>query len=108
TLAGGFGRNHSLCHGDLGNLELLVECERAIPDPALSARVDALSAGILATIEADGCLCGNATRLTSPGLMTGLAGSGHRPRRLARPESRPSVLTLAPPCSPARINRRGL
>src|SRR5262249_34233481 len=30
TLAGGFGRNHALCHGDLGNLELLVECERAI------------------------------------------------------------------------------
>src|SRR5437870_1613255 len=25
TMASGFGYNHSLCHGDLGNLELLVE-----------------------------------------------------------------------------------
>src|SRR5262249_51242305 len=96
TLARGFGRNHALCHGDLGNLELLVECERAIPDPALSAKVDALSAGILASIEAEGCLCGNATRLSSPGLMTGLAGIGYGLLRLAGPDRVPSVLTLSP------------
>jgi type 2 lantibiotic biosynthesis protein LanM len=97
TLAAGFGRNHTLCHGDLGNLELPLEAARAFPNSAVSGRVDALAAGILRSVEADGGLCGNATGLASPGLMTGLAGIGYGLLRLAEPARVPSVLTLTPP-----------
>jgi type 2 lantibiotic biosynthesis protein LanM len=97
TLASGFGRNHTLCHGDLGNLELPLEAARAFPDSAVSGRVDALAAGILRSVEANGGLCGNVTRLPSPGLMTGLAGIGYGLLRLAEPARVPSVLTLTPP-----------
>jgi type 2 lantibiotic biosynthesis protein LanM len=97
TLVGGFGRNHTLCHGDLGNLELPLEAARAFPNSAVSGRVDALAAGILRSVEADGGLCGNATRVASPGLMTGLAGIGYGLLRLAEPARVPSVLTLTPP-----------
>ena len=33
TLAQGFGGNHSLCHGDLGNLELLLQASEMLDDP---------------------------------------------------------------------------
>jgi type 2 lantibiotic biosynthesis protein LanM len=97
TAADGFGRNHTLCHGDLGNLELLVEAARTLPDLPLPCRPEALAASILNSIESDGCLCGNATRIASPGLMTGLAGIGYGLLRLAEPTRVPSALTLAPP-----------
>jgi type 2 lantibiotic biosynthesis protein LanM len=97
TLAFGFGRNHTLCHGDLGNLELPFETGRAFPNSDVSGKVDALAAGILRSVESDGGLCGNATRLASPGLMTGLAGIGYGLLRLAEPTRVPSVLTLTPP-----------
>jgi type 2 lantibiotic biosynthesis protein LanM len=97
TQAKGFGLSHILCHGDLGNLELLLEAAHAFPESAWQAEVDRLTAGILNSIERDGWLCANPMNLESPGLMTGLAGIGHQLLRLAAPARVPSVLTLAPP-----------
>ncbi|HEV3117236.1 MAG TPA: type 2 lanthipeptide synthetase LanM, partial [Gemmataceae bacterium] len=103
TQAKGFGLNHILCHGDLGNLELLLEVARTFPEARgagaapLAAEIKRLAAGILNSIEQDGWLCGNPTGLVSPGLMTGIAGIGYQLLRLAEPDKVPSVLTLAPP-----------
>ena len=38
TLAQGFGDNHSLCHGDLGNLEILLQAGQRLAEPRWSAR----------------------------------------------------------------------
>jgi type 2 lantibiotic biosynthesis protein LanM len=100
TRATGFGLSHILCHGDLGNLELLLEAAQASPDSPWRAEVDRLTGGILDSIERDGWLCSNPMNLESPGLMTGLAGVGYQLLRLAEPRSVPSVLTLAPPVLP--------
>jgi type 2 lantibiotic biosynthesis protein LanM len=97
TAAYGFGQNHSLCHGDLGNIELLSEYARVSGDLHCASEVVRLAGVILESIERDGWLCGLPSGVESPGLMTGLAGIGYGLLRLAAPERVPSVLTLAPP-----------
>ncbi|MET8307513.1 type 2 lanthipeptide synthetase LanM family protein [Micromonospora sp. NPDC005173] len=89
TLAIGFGRNHSLCHGDLGNLDLLLA--------AAPQQVAAPAAAVLRDGLAGGWRCANPTALASPELMTGLSGIGLALLRLAAPGRVPSVLLLAPP-----------
>ncbi|MCX4385687.1 type 2 lanthipeptide synthetase LanM family protein [Micromonospora peucetia] len=89
TFTHGFGRNHSLCHGDLGNLDLPL---LAGSDPAA---VGAVVDGVLRDVAAHGWRCANPAGLDSPELMTGLAGIGYQLMRLAEPERVPSLLTLA-------------
>jgi type 2 lantibiotic biosynthesis protein LanM len=98
TIARGFVGNHSLCHGDLGNLECLLVADAALNRPDWRAEAEHRAAIILKSIERNGGVCGNLSRVDSPGLMTGLAGIGYELLRLAEPERVPSVLALAPPC----------
>lgn len=97
TLNQGFGKNHSLCHGDLGNLELLLQGSEILGEPQWRSQVDRLAGSILASISQHGWLCGIPLGVESPGLMTGLAGIGYGLLRLAQPSRVPSILALAPP-----------
>ena len=97
TLNHGFGSNHSLCHGDLGNLELLLQASQTLNDSQWKTQVDRLSAIILESINKHGWLCGVPLGVETPGLMTGLAGIGYGLLRLVEPELVPSVLVLEPP-----------
>jgi type 2 lantibiotic biosynthesis protein LanM len=99
TLAYGFGSNHSLCHGDLGNLELLLQAGEALDDADVRSRTYRLAAMILESVNQNGWLCGVPLSVETPGLMVGLAGIGYELLRLAEPGRVPSVLTLAPPYS---------
>ncbi|MEA5552683.1 type 2 lanthipeptide synthetase LanM family protein [Anabaena cylindrica UHCC 0172] len=103
TLDHGFGGNHSLCHGDLGNLELLLQTSITLDDPQWKTEVDRLAAMILANIEKEGWLCGVPFQVETPGLMTGLAGIGYGLLRLAAPKLVPSVLALEPPKVNSRV-----
>jgi type 2 lantibiotic biosynthesis protein LanM len=93
TLATGFGFNHSLCHGDLGNLELLLQGG----EPSWRNTANRLAGAILDSARQRGWRCGTPTEVESPGLMTGLAGIGYGLLRLAAPARIPSVLTLEGP-----------
>jgi type 2 lantibiotic biosynthesis protein LanM len=97
TIAEGFGKNHSLCHGDLGNLELLLQASQIFNDPPWQSQIARLTGIILDNINQNGWLCGIPLGVESPGLMTGLAGIGYGLLRLAAPTLVPSVLALAPP-----------
>jgi type 2 lantibiotic biosynthesis protein LanM len=97
TLAYGFGRNHSLCHGDLGNLELVLLASQKLDQPQWSEELNRLASIILESIKSQGWLCGIPLGVETPGLMTGLAGIGYQLLRLAHPERIPSVLVLEPP-----------
>jgi type 2 lantibiotic biosynthesis protein LanM len=97
TLENGFCGNHSLCHGDLGNLELLLQASQSFGSITWQKHVDRLSATILESIDQHGWLCGVPMGVETPGLMTGLAGIGYELLRLAEPGRVPSVLNLAPP-----------
>ena len=77
THARGFGRNQSLCHGDLGNLELLLQASYkggAHSHPYLDnaywqAQVNSVANRILDDIDRRGWVGGMAL-ITVPGLMT--------------------------------------
>jgi len=99
TLKQGFGLNHCLCHGDLGNLELLLQASQILPDSKWHVSVAEITTRILDNINQKGWICGIPMGIETPGLMTGLAGIGYGLLRLAEPERVPSVLLLAPPIS---------
>lgn len=97
TIKGGFGLNHSLCHGDLGNLDLLILAAESFDDQELRSRVAKLAASILENIEDHGWTTGIPSGVESPGMMTGLAGIGYGLLRVADPARVPSIMVLAPP-----------
>jgi len=99
TLAQGFGGNHSLCHGDLGNLELLLQASHVLvlPQEQWQAIVNERTVTVLHQIETQGYLCGEPLGFETPGLMTGLAGIGFGLLRIAEPSRVPSVLALQSP-----------
>lgn len=97
TLAEGFGINHSLCHGALGNLELFLEAGRSFDDPKLLSHTYRVAEQILQSIDEHGWLCGVPSGVETPGLMTGLSGVGYGLLRLTEPERVPSILSLRPP-----------
>ena len=94
------GQSHSLCHGSLGNLDLLLQAGE-VPGGEQWRHEAYRSAGaILDAAERDGWRCGTPHGVESPGLMTGLAGIGYELLRLAAPDMVPSVLALQPPRQP--------
>lgn len=97
TFDSGFGRNHSLCHGDLGNLDLILETNKESNDPRLTSHLNRQAAMVLESIKQNGWICGTPQGVETPGLMVGLAGIGYQLLRLAEPARVPSVLALAPP-----------
>jgi type 2 lantibiotic biosynthesis protein LanM len=97
VLANGFGQNHSLCHGDLGNLDFLQLAAERLDAGRWRPEVERHAAAVLDSIEDHGWLCGVALGVETPGLMTGLAGIGYGLLRLAAPEHVPSLLVLEPP-----------
>lgn len=97
TLVSGFGTNHSMCHGDLGNLELLLKASQSLGDAALHKATYSRAKDILIDIRDKGARTGVPLGVETPGLMTGIAGIGYQLLRLAAPERVPSVLLLEPP-----------
>jgi type 2 lantibiotic biosynthesis protein LanM len=97
TVESNFGTNHCLCHGDLGNLDILLHAAQRMDDSWWREAGKRLACQTLAGIAERGCLCGGQTILAPPGLMVGMAGIGYGLLRLACPERVPSVLVLAPP-----------
>jgi type 2 lantibiotic biosynthesis protein LanM len=92
-LAAGPSGNHSLCHGELGNLELLTLAGRADLADVRSRR----AAAVLDALERTGPRCGTPAAIPTPGLLAGLAGIGHGLLRLGFADRVPSALLLEPP-----------
>lgn len=101
TIRRGFGINHSLCHGDMGNLDILLTATQLLVDPSCKEEiqdvVQYIAPMLLDSIETQSWISGVPHGVETPGLMVGLAGVGYALLRLAAPERVPSVLLLAPP-----------
>ncbi|MFY0565278.1 type 2 lanthipeptide synthetase LanM family protein [Archangium lansingense] len=106
TLKRGFGHNDSLCHGDLGNLEVLVSAQAAgeAPDET-GAFIQATLEALLARAGQRDWRCATPLGVETPGLMIGLAGIGWGLLRFAAPGRIPSVLMLEPPAAQDRMIR---
>jgi type 2 lantibiotic biosynthesis protein LanM len=93
--ADGFGFGHSLCHGDLGNLDILQFAADALDDSSLRAAIGRIANCVLESVETEGWLSGlPLNKLQTPGLMLGHAGMGYGLLRLAYPRLVPCVLAL--------------
>lgn len=94
--------NHSLCHGDVGNL-LLIEAGH---DPGTEPEVADLLPRVWNTLlhegRENGWLCGVPNGVETPGLMTGIAGIAWGLARMADPERVPDLMTLAAPLAKGR------
>ncbi|MBK8257189.1 MAG: type 2 lantipeptide synthetase LanM family protein [Polyangiaceae bacterium] len=97
TMRQQYAPDHSLCHGDLGDIELFTEAARVLGQPQWQAEADRRAARLLHSIQDEGPICGLPLDAEVPGLMIGIAGIGYGLLRLAAPEQVPSVLLLAPP-----------
>lgn len=98
TLAEGFNRNHCLCHGDLGNAELLLQAGEILEDGARwRAEAGRIGSVVLAGIARHGWLSGLPEAVEAPGLMSGLSGIGYGLLRLAQPRKVPALLLMDPP-----------
>jgi lantibiotic modifying enzyme len=97
VLTHGFGQSHALHHGDMGNLDLLLQAAHILKDERYHRQMERLTAMVLESIERDGWQCSGPNAVEIPGLMLGLAGIGYMLLRLAQPDRVPSVLLLAPP-----------
>lgn len=97
TQSAGFGRNHTLCHGDLGNADILLFASEILREPHWRIHADRVVAAVIEDAREIGWKCGNPLGVESPGLMTGLAGIGYALLRFADPMRIPSILALEPP-----------
>ncbi len=97
TLTEGFGHNHSLCHGDMGNFELLSQASRTLKDERWYLEAQRIASVVAEKVLGNERQCGTPLHVDSPGLMTGLAGIGYGLLRMAMPGTIPCVLTLEPP-----------
>jgi type 2 lantibiotic biosynthesis protein LanM len=93
----GFAVNHSLCHGALGNAELLLTAARTLGRPRDHEALQRATSEIVASLDANGPVTGVPLGVETPGFMTGLAGMGYELLRLAEPGKVPAALVLAPP-----------
>lgn len=96
TLAEGFGRGHSLCHGDFGNLEFLLLCakrngKKDLEQHCLNLGYHSMKQGLK-----HGWRFGLHEKAELLGFMLGLSGIGYGLLRLWNP-SLPCVLTLELP-----------
>ncbi|MER6029875.1 type 2 lanthipeptide synthetase LanM family protein [Streptomyces sp. NPDC001851] len=90
-------RNLSLCHGELGNLEFVATAAGILDSAAGRSLADRMAHAVCATLDERGPVCGVPEGLSTPGLLTGIAGIGHGLLRLAARTHVPSVLTFEPP-----------
>lgn len=88
--------DHSLCHGELANLELLTAAIESGRTDLTGVRLRRAN-GLLDAIDQHGPRCGTPGAVATPGLLTGLSGIGYGLLRLAFPDRVPSVLLLEPP-----------
>ncbi|MFF9352656.1 type 2 lanthipeptide synthetase LanM family protein [Streptomyces sp. NPDC014734] len=87
--------DQSLCHGELGVIDALIELERAGYEEA--RRLCRMSGSrLLGAVEQYGARCGTAGGVPTPGLLYGTAGIGYGLLRLGFATEVPSVLLLRP------------
>ncbi len=97
TMRYGLDANHSLCHGALGNIELLLLAARLLNRQEDRARLQQALGRVVGSMDEHRLVTGVPLGIETPGLMTGLAGIGYELLRLAEQERVPSLLTVAPP-----------
>ncbi|WDE02286.1 type 2 lanthipeptide synthetase LanM family protein [Thalassomonas actiniarum] len=107
TLASGFEDNHSLCHGSLGNLDLLLQGGKILNRHELTEQAKKMAKQLLSGKQSSGWVSGYMHNLETPGFMVGLAGMGYQLLRVAYPDRVPSILALELPATDIALTESG-
>lgn len=97
TYAGGLRLNHSLCHGDFGNLDFLEQAAKRLDDESLQQTVNEILGESCRDIIGGKIFGGASRRVTPPDLMTGLSGVAWGLMRQLSPDAIPDILRFAAP-----------
>lgn len=97
TILNGFGRNHTLCHGDLGTLDFLLEVNKLNSELIHKSDLDEIKNAIIKSIFDNGPICSTSSKITTFGLMTGISGIGLQLLKIAYPDIIPSILLIEKP-----------
>ncbi len=97
TKEAGFGGSDCICHGSLGNLELLIELYKLNGDKKYLDQALVILQDLIDEKEEDNWICGIPQRVYVPGFMTGLAGIGYELLRLMSPNEIPNVIKFELP-----------
>ncbi len=92
-----FVRSHCLCHGAMGNIDILYTAGQVLQEERWRQSALRQSAWVLQQGREDQWHCGLPHDNKTPGLMLGLAGIGLALLRLHSPQRVPSVLSLEMP-----------
>lgn len=93
SLKYGLGRSHCLCHGDLGNIEILNLASDILGDKNIKNKCNVYMEYILNDLKEEVFKCGIPYKY-SPGMMVGLSGIGYGLLKLHSPNEIPSILIL--------------
>ncbi len=83
------GPNHSLAHGDFGNLETLLMAAQTLNTPQLHTVREHITAQLVESINQYGRIMGVPLNVETPGFMIGLAGIGYELLCLVEPDKHP-------------------
>ncbi|MGE5702742.1 MAG: type 2 lanthipeptide synthetase LanM family protein [Clostridia bacterium] len=97
TLEKGFDRGHCLCHGDMGNLDILLVIAQELNDPQLKEWALQFASKLAGISYEEENMLQIPHSIEIVGLMDGLAGIGYGFLRLADPVHVPSILALEIP-----------
>lgn len=97
TVEKGFGDNHCLCHGDMGNLDLFIHAEELYSNSSHIPKMSHIAGALKRTITNGGIVCGVPLGTETPDFMVGISGIGYQFLRTSAPKEVPSVLTLEAP-----------
>ncbi len=94
TVHEGFGGSHCQCHGDFGNLEVLLVAADKLQNHSLRHKAEQLATIIVQEALEKGWCCGIPQEEDTPGMMVGLSGIGYGLLRIAKPNIVPPVVVL--------------
>lgn len=97
TMEKGLGMAHCLCHGDLGNLDFILEYGKAYDNESLITLVREHALKLVSTVKINEWTSNPLNDIPELGLMTELAGIGYELLRIYDFINIPSVLILQPP-----------
>jgi type 2 lantibiotic biosynthesis protein LanM len=97
TAAESLAGDSALCHGSLGNADILLHASEILQCPQWRSHAAEIAFTAMKNARQSGWKCSNPLGVESPGLMTGLTGIGYALLRQAEPARIPSILALDPP-----------
>lgn len=94
TLESGFGGSDCLCHGSMGNIELLLLSYQKLKNEQMYKKILSILSDLIEGAKKEKWLCGIPQKTDVVGFMTGLSGIGYELLRCLNPEQIPCMFAF--------------